>query len=69
MLVHALQYNRRLAPRRSRNGTNGISKHVLTKIMAGNETFEPPGAKENAAPLRDPCSDIIRQTLAPLQTP
>jgi len=41
----------------------------LTKIMVGNETFEPPGAKENAVPLRDPCSDTIRQTLARLQTP
>lgn len=41
----------------------------LAKIMAGNETFPPPGAKENADPLRDPCSDTIRQTLAPLQTP
>ena len=36
----------------------------LAKIMAGHETFQPPGAKENAVPLRDPCSDAIEQALA-----
>jgi len=41
----------------------------LTKIMAGNETFSPPRAKENADPLHDPCSDTIQQALASLQTP
>ncbi len=33
----------------------------LTKIMAGNETFSPPRAKENADSLRDPCFDTIKE--------
>lgn len=41
----------------------------LSKVMAGHETFQPRGAKKNAKPLRDPCSDTINQALAPLQVP
>ena len=41
----------------------------LSKVMAGHETFQPRGAKKEAKPLRDPCSDTISQALAPLQTP
>jgi len=36
----------------------------LSKVMAGHETFQPGGAKKNAKPLRDPCSDTINRALA-----
>ena len=41
---------------------------MLSKVMAGHETFQPKGAKANAKPLRDPCSDVIKQLLESLET-
>ncbi len=37
----------------------------LSKVIAGHETFQPPGAPENAQALRDPCADTINQVLQP----
>jgi hypothetical protein len=40
----------------------------LSQYVAGHDTFLPPGAKENAKPLSDPCADTIKSLLES-QTP